>query len=193
MRAAASLVALLVVLATTQAWAAAPLQNSIGDLASELQTERSLCASMAREAKQAYSLAQYKSGLDRDTAALKAEMDARVYGVGHGRRETAEYYAQRLQILEAEQHAKDKDAADAFSTAGEKVAQCLVALKQKGKDRYVAFRQRHTKSSVRLQAETLMSAWLANVDEISTSSPDGGDASLAAWKAAKAHAEVSSL
>ena len=193
MRTTALLAALLFILAGTRAWAAVPLPYSIGDLASELQTERDVCANLAKEAKKAYSLAQYQSDLDRDTAALKAEMDARVYGVGHGRRQTAEYYAQRRESLEAEQRAKDEETEDAFSSAGETVAQCLVALEQKGKDKYIAFKQRHAESPVGLQAEALMVAWLTNVLEISTSEPDGGDASLAAWKAAKAHAEVTSL
>lgn len=183
---------LLAVLATNPVLGAPPL-NDIGGLASRLQHERDVCATMANEAKQAYSLSQYQSGLDRETAALKAEMDARVYGVGHGRRQTAEYYAQRLEAAEAEQRAKDEEAAAAFSTSGTEVAQCVVALKQTGKDVYVSFKQKHAKSPTLTQAGALMAAWLANVDEISTSMPNGGDASLAAWKAAKAQAEVSSL
>ena len=189
---AMAIATLLTALAVGPVFGASPPKD-IGGLASQLQAERGVCASMAKDAKQAYSLAQYKAGLDRETAALKAEMDARVYGVGHGRQQSTEYFAQLLQKAAAEQRAKDEQTAAAFSSSGDKVAQCVVALKQSRKDAYVAFKQKHTKSPLRAQAEALMAAWLANVDEINTSTPDGGDASLAAWKAAKAQAEVSSL
>ena len=168
-------------------------KETAADLASTLQTQRDVCTTMAAQAKSAYDLAQFKAGLERDTDALKVKMDARVYGVGHGSRQTAEYYAQRLQSVMAEQQVKDKATADDFRSAGEKVDQCLTALKEQGKATYVAFKARNVDKSVRTQAETLMTAWLANINEINTGSPNGSDSSFTTWKSAKVQAEVSSL
>ena len=184
---------LLALIATSTAWASTPKISTISDLASELQAQRETCSSMAMQAKKDYDFAIFQARLDRDTAALKAEMDARVYAVGHGRRQTTEYYAQLLQNVAAEQQAKDKANSDAFFAAGENVTRCIAQIKEQGKSIYVAFKQKPSSKSARHQAEALISAWLTNIDEINTSKPNGGDVSFNAWKAAKTQAEVSSL
>jgi hypothetical protein len=171
----------------------AATKTNLADLASVLQDQRDICAKLAADAKRTYSLAQYQSGLDRQTAALKAEMDARVYGVGHGRRETTAFYLDKMQQATSAQDAKDKEVSDAFAADTKSVAQCVSDIEQKGKASYVAFKQKHADKLMRSQAESLMTAWLANVGEISADSPDGGDATFGAWKEAKARAEVSSL
>jgi hypothetical protein len=148
---------------------------------------------MAAEAKRTHDLALYESNADLETADLKAEMDARVYAVGHGQRQTTEYYAQLLQNATAKQQAKDKVINDTFLAAGEKLKECVIELKEKGKATYVNFKKRSVNATVISQAETLMTAWLANVNEISTAAPNGEDPSFTAWKAAIAQAEVSAL
>jgi hypothetical protein len=183
----------VLVLASFGAVADAAGPTNVADLATALQGQRDVCAKMAADAKDAYSLAQYQSGLDRQTAALKAKMDARVYGVGHGGRETTEYYVQQMQNADSAQDAKDKAISDKFEASTKQVAQCVSSAEQQGKATYVAFKKHHTSKSARSEAEALMTAWLANVGEISTSSPNGSDDSYADWKTAKAHAEVSSL
>jgi hypothetical protein len=188
---AAACVAFALAVVGVTAVAATP--TNVADLASALQGQRDVCAKMAADAKDAYSLAQYQSGLDRQTAALKAKMDARVYGVGHGSRETTEYYIQQMQNANSAQDSKDKDVSDKFQASTKQVAQCVSDTEQKGKTTYVEFKKHHAGKSARAEAEALMTAWLANVSEISTGAPNGSDASYAAWKAAKAHAEVASL
>jgi len=175
------------------ATASAATLTNVASLASTLQDQRNVCAKMAADAKSSYSLAQYKSGLDRQTAALKAEMDTRVYRVGHGSRQATDYYIQQMQNANNAQNAKDRATSDEFMANTKKVEECVVDAKQQGTSTYISFKEHHVSKPVRAQAEVLMTAWLANVDEINTSSPDGGDASHTAWKAAKAHAEVSSL
>jgi len=184
---------LMLFLFAFDAAAVTPAQTTVADLAATLQAQRDVCAKMAADAKSTYSLAQYQSGLDRQTAAVKAEMDARVYGVGHGRQQTTDYNIQQIQNSENAQNAKDRSISDEYGASTQKVGQCVSDFEQKGKSIYVVFKQRHTNNSIRAQAESLMSAWLENMSEINTDTPNGSDTSYGAWKAAKARAEVSSL
>lgn len=167
--------------------------GSIGDLSETLQAQRDACANMAADAKRNYSLAQYQAGLDRQTAAVKAEMDARVYGVGHGRRETEAFYLQTMQDAEDAQKAKDKANSEEFNANSARVARCVSDAEQNGKSTYIAFKKGRSNDPARARAESLMSAWLENIREISAAAPNGGEPSYNAWKAAKARADVSSL
>ena len=168
-------------------------QRTAADLAATLQQQREVCASLAKEANQSFERAQFQARLDGDTARLKAEMDARVYGVGHGRQQTAEFYVSRLQRVSEEQSEKSKASSEAFKAAELEVDQCVADAKIAGKASYTAFKKAQVSPSVRKEAESLMSAWLTNISEITASKPNGEDESFNAWKAAKAHAEVSSL
>jgi hypothetical protein len=168
-------------------------QRTAADLAATLQQQREVCASLAKEAYQTFDLAQFQARLDGDNARLKAEMDARVYGVGHGRQQTADYYLSRLKSVSEEQAEKAKATSDAFTAAGLQVDQCVADAKKSGKASYTAFKKTQVSARVRKEAESLMSAWLTNISEVTSSKPNGEDESFNAWKAAKAHAEVSSL
>lgn len=166
---------------------------SVQDLADALTSSRDACVQQASQAASTASTANFKAGLDLQNAQLQAEMDARVYGVGHGRRETSEYLLDRMQQANAASAAETQRIADQLKTDSHAVLLCVDAAKAHGKSLYSAFKadKRHHRDMP--EAEALMTAWLTNMAEVTSGQPQGGDASLAAWKTAKAHAEVAGL
>jgi hypothetical protein len=103
-----------------------------------------------------------------------------------------QFLEDRLASDQAARNDKDKAIEDAYQAASQKVAQCVTDAVQQGKTDYVTFKT-HARKADLAEAEALMTAWLTNVREISTNSPEGGSDSAAAWKAAKSHAEVASM
>lgn len=163
----------------------------IGELASSLSNLRDTCSMQAQNASAAEQVAMFKAGLDAQSATTKAQMDAQVYNVGHGDRETRDFLLNRIQENNdaadaARQKINDKAKSDAAS-----VKECVASAEQQGKDAYIGFVKHHKKAAS--DAKPLMAAWLANLDEISFDTPIGTPQTAAAWKAAKADAEVAAL
>lgn len=165
----------------------------LSDLVAGLQGRRDYCAQMATTARDGYSSERRQSRLDLDSALLKAKMDTQVYGVGHGGRETADYYAQQTRNAITGQSAKDEASYAQFKTKSNEVKQCLADAEQQGKADYVLFKEGKASKAVQAQAAALITAWLTNLGEISTESPNGSEVTLTAWKSEKVRAEVSSL
>lgn len=173
--------------------ASAQSPASVQDLADALTSSRDACVQQASQAASTASTANFKAGLDLQNAQLQAEMDARVYGVGHGRRETSEYLLDRMQQANAASAAETQRIADQLKTDSHAVLVCVDAAKAHGKNLYSAFKAEKRHHRDMPEAEALMTAWLTNMAEVTSDQPQGGDASLAAWKTAKAHAEVAGL
>lgn len=169
-----------------------PTKSKISDLAASLQSYRDNCAKIAKDARDSYSVANFKSALDRENAIFKARADARVYSVGHGNKQTAEYLAQQMKEANAAQDAKDKAVLDSFSAEKKKVEACVAEAEEQGRLAYQAFKQdnKNDKSGI---ADSLMAAWLANIRDIDTATHNGSAASYATWQAEKAKADVSSM
>jgi hypothetical protein len=179
-------------LALTSVTGTAASQSKVDVLAASLAADRDNCAKMAKDAQSNHGLAIYQSSLDAQLDALRAKNDAQLYAMSHGSRESTEFLENRLDADQAARADTDKAIEAKYKADGQKVAQCVADAVQQGKDDYVAFRA-HARKADRGEGESLMTAWLANVREISTNSPEGSSASEAAWKAAKAHAEVASM
>ena len=166
-------------------------QPSVSDLSAQLSNLRETCSKQASTSSEANAEAEYKSALDMKIAQSKAETDAQVYAVGHGRKETRDYLLDQYQA--ADQASKEES--DAIAKKGKDDASavqvCVADAEQKGKALYSDFKR----SSKRAPhaADDLMTAWLANISEISFDKPTGTSETAAAWKTAKAHAELASL
>lgn len=182
---------MLLVSISTIAMAAPPA--SVQDLASALAAPRDACAQQAQRAASDANTANYKAGLDLQNAQLQAELDARVYSVGHGRTETRDFLLERTRQTNADSIATTQRIADKLHADSQAVLACVADAKAQGKNLYSTFKadRRHRRDMP--EAEALMTAWLTNVAEISTDQPQGSDESLAGWKKAKAHTEVAGL
>lgn len=167
--------------------------DSLSGLSEQLTAYRDACSKQAASANAEYSSAQYKASLDMDVAATQAKMDARVYAVGHGRRETRDFMLARLQQDQAAQEQQSNRIADKMKADSDSVKACVANAAQEGKAVYSDFRNSHRKADARAAAETLMTAWLTNLEEISFSAPNGSAATNAQWKTAKTHAEITDI
>lgn len=165
----------------------------INDLATELSSLRDNCANQADVAKSSFMTAEYKNSLDSQLATDTARMDARVYRVGHGGRETTQYLADRIQEEHAKVEQQHKKIVDKMDADTKSVIACVADAENQGKMKYSAFKASHKKKPQLSEAESLMTAWLTNLKEISTDHPQGSDETSAAWKTAKSHAEISDL
>ncbi|MGN6234979.1 hypothetical protein [Dyella sp.] len=165
----------------------------LAELSVALSAKRDACAQMAQTASNKADAAFLQVDLDRDTARRQVEMDTDVYRVGHGNSQTTDYMLQRM-----------REAADASAQQTERVAaqvaadrkavkQCVADALLAGKGQFSAFKADKKHKSQLAAAETLMAAWLANSGEITIGKPQGSPETLAAWKAAVARVEVSSL
>ena len=179
------------ILASAGLWAASP--QSVAELASGLAASRDACAQQAKQVADTAALANYQATLDLQNAQLKAQMDAQVYAVGHGGRETTRYLADRLQESSSASEQTTRGITDKLATGSQAVNACVARAQEQRKIDYSAFKADKRHRADMPEAQSLMTAWLTNVAEISTDSPQGSDESLAAWKAAKAHVEVSAL
>jgi hypothetical protein len=150
-------------------------ENSLSDFASHLDGLRSTCVNQAKTARSAEAVARYKESLDDELAAHARELNL----VNDPESEAEASSAKSKQI-------SDKSASDS-----QQVNNCVVSAEQNGKTLYSSFRKKNPRYSK--DAETLMTAWLANIDEVTFDHPIGSDLTDAAWKTAKAHAELSSL
>ncbi|TPG50684.1 hypothetical protein EAH75_04390 [Rhodanobacter glycinis] len=158
-----------------------------------MASARDACAQQAQQAAEGASTANYKAALDLQTAQTQAEMDAQVYGVGHGHRETRDFLSSRLQQASDASVAESQRIADKLSSDKQAVAACVTQAQMQGKADYSAFKADKRHKRAMPEAESLMTAWLTNLGEIDTGHPQGSDASLAAWRSAKTHTELSAL
>lgn len=164
---------------------------AISDLASLLSAKRDNCADMAQKAQSAFSTTAFQDSLTAQTEATRAQSDAQVYGVGHGGRETTQFLLARMQQSAADQAARAKANSDKLATSKQDVQQCVSDAEATGKSAFSDFKAAHVKHKPDVaEAESLTTAWLVNLDEISTEHPQGGDISKAAWASAKAHASL---
>lgn len=173
--------------------AVASSQSTVLDLARALDDARDPCAQQAQRAAQDASTANFKASLDLKTAQMQAEMDARVYGVGHGRRETREFLLDRMHGNSVAATKEMQRISDGLGAINLDVQVCLAVARTKGKAEYSAFKADKRHKSDMPEADSLMTAWLTNIGEIDIDHPQGGESSLAAWKSARAHAELSAL
>lgn len=173
--------------------AQASTQDPLSGLATSLTAGRDACALQAKDASTAAATANFKASLDLQGAQAQAEMDARVYGIGHGRRETRNFLIDRLQQATQASIAESAQIADKLAADSEAVKSCVATAEAKGKAEYSAFKANKRHGKQLPEAEALMTAWLTNVGEIDVGHPQGGDASLAAWNTAKVHVEIAGL
>ena len=167
--------------------------SKLSGLASTLAGLSGACEAKAQAAKMASSTALYQNSLDSQLAIDRAQMDARVYGVGHGGRETTEYLADQLQNGQNKVEADRAKIAEKLTSDRRDVESCVSDAETQGKNRYSSFKADHKRKSDISDAESIMTAWLTNLKEISVDTPQGSEATNAAWKTAKAHAEISDL
>lgn len=168
--------------------------SGVTTLLPQLTKLRDHCAQIAKKAADKHALDQYQVGLDLQLAQTQAQMDARVYGVGHGSRETRDFYLSRLQSATDQSTRTDNKIAAEYAKSGDDVAACVKSAESDGRFAYTSFKsEKGNKPSAKIDAESLMTAWLANLEEISLTSPDGSDGTSAQWKTAKARAEVDSM
>lgn len=167
--------------------------TTVQDLSVALGQKRDACANLAQEASNKADAAFLQVDLDRDTARRQVEMDANVYGIGHGRSQTTEFMIQKMREAAAASEEQTKRVSDQVTSYRHEVEQCVSDALVAGKALFSTFKldKKHKKSLP--EAETLMTAWIANSSEISIGKPQGSPETLAVWKSAKAHAEVSSL
>jgi hypothetical protein len=166
-------------------------QPSISALSSSLSSLRDTCAKQAKDASDAQANAQFDSAQQLKTAQVKAQMDAQVYGVGHGSRETNEYLVQRLQEVNQDSQSNDEKIIAQGDADSKAVQACVADAQQKGKTLYSDFKKQNKRSPH--AADDLMTAWLSNIEEISFEKPSGSAETAAAWKTSKAHAELAAL
>jgi hypothetical protein len=169
-------------------WASSP--GSLDELVSGLTALRDNCSQKAQQAKSDFSMATFKEGLTEDADRQQATMDARVYAVGHGDRETTAYLANRLQENSANQAQRSKAISDKLAADKQAVQACILDARERGKANYSSFKADPKRKRYLSEAESLMTAWLTNVDEITTDQPEGSDISKANWNTAKSHAEL---
>ncbi|TAM57205.1 MAG: hypothetical protein EPN49_15810 [Rhodanobacter sp.] len=180
-----------VVLLTSPFVAMCASKSGLTDLSASLSGLRDTCANQASSASSAEADAQFKSVQDLKTAKFKVQMDSQVYGIGHGSRETRDYMLQQMQSAQQNFEAQsDSIAAKGKSDASDVLA-CVADAEQKGKALYSDFKKRNKHAAS--AAESLMTAWLANVDEITFDTPNGSSSTAEAWKTAKTRAELDAL
>lgn len=151
------------------------------------------CSDMAQKAHDKYALAQYKSGLDLETGQNKARLDAQLYGIGHGGRETRDYYLERSQEELEKNMQADKQIKAEYESAKRSVQACVQTSETEIRHAYAGLKEsKGIKRADLEEAEDLVTAWLANMDEISPDTPQGSESNAARWKAAKARAELRS-
>jgi hypothetical protein len=166
--------------------------KGISEFSASITSLRDTCAKQAKDVSNADALAQYQSAIDRKTALNQAQIDAQVYGAsGNGSRETRDYAIERMQEASQGSDAKDAKIADKVKTDTAAVLACVANAEGQGKALYSDFKKHHKRDAS--AAESLMTAWLTNVDEISFSAPNGSDATNSAWNTAKTHAELAAL
>lgn len=182
--------AVLVAMAVFASNAGAVAPSSLENLASNLTALRDACSQQAQKAKSDFSTATFQESLQLDADRDQAQMDARVYAVGHGNRQTQTYLLDRLQENSANQAARSKVISDKLSTDKQAVQACVADAREKGRAGYSSFKSDPKNKRLFGEAESLTTAWLTNVDEITTDQPQGGDASKANWNTAKSHAEL---
>lgn len=181
-------------LAVTAILVAAPAiaqnKNNAMQLANELEKISDVCSSKASAFYHEESLAETKLRLDSDLERMQIRQDAEVYGVGHGRQQTQNYYLERLGQKQASDREKSAQLAEGRRQSQEEVAACVTDALDKGKSLYSSFKK--NKKTAEL-ANQVMTSWLVNTQTIGKGSPRGTRESEADWKKAKASAELDSL
>ncbi|MDR3446016.1 hypothetical protein [Dyella sp.] len=170
--------------------ARAEAPTTLGGLVDQLGTLRDACADQAKKASSDYATAAYSESLQVETDRQKAQMDAQVYAVGHGSRESSDYLIARMNQDISAQAERQKVMASKFATDKDAVQTCVTDAASRGKSEYGAFKGNPKLKSQHSEAEKLVTAWLANVEEISTSQPQGSEVTKASWSTAKAHAQL---
>jgi len=168
----------------------APPPNNLSDLAQTLSDMRDNCSKLSHDAHSSFSAANYQASLDSDLAQAKARNDVELYGMSHGHQEATRYMLDRLQEDAQNDVAKRKEIGDKLASDGEQVRSCVKDAEQQGKALYSTFKSHHKRLAA--AAESLVTAWYTNLDEIDVDHPDGSDETHAAWKTAQTHAELSS-
>lgn len=172
-------------------YAAAP--DDLSGLASQLAGYRDACATQAATANIDYSTAQYQASLDMGVAATQARMDAKVYRVGHGSKETRDFQLARLHGDTSAQGQKLQQIEAKKDADSKQIVACVAGAEQRGKAAYADFIASHHGKRAKGDAAALMTAWLTNMEEITFDTPHGSAATDAQWKTAKSHAEIAAI
>jgi len=170
--------------------AAAAQAVSFSDLVSTLSTKRDACAEIAQKAQSDFSTAAFNDSLTAQTDAQKSRIDAQVYAVGHGNRETTQFLIARMQQDATTQADRAKANSDRLAAARTAVQQCVSDAEAAGKAAFASFKADQKHKSAVSEAEQATTAWLVNLQEITTDHPQGGDTSKENWAAAKARASL---
>lgn len=164
-------------------------------LAMNLGKLRDSCSSDAAKRARENEMASFQARLDSDSARTKIEMDAQVYGVGHGRRATTEYLLEQYRLQAAGDADKAQKQADKSRMDTEAVAKCVERAVAEGKATYAMWKNMNKAKGKAAgdEARDVMTAWMVNTQSITLGAPNGTSESKAAWEKAKAHAELGSL
>lgn len=164
-----------------------------GKLATKLDEIREPCSTDASKRANENSIAAYKEKLAAGTARLDIEMDAKVYAVGHGSRETTQYMLERYRQNAEDDKAKAEARAEKSRQDAKAVALCIAEAEASGKSIYVGFKGGKRTKAMLDEANSVMTTWLVNIRTITLDAPKGSDQSKSDWEKAKTQAELGSL
>jgi hypothetical protein len=163
--------------------------QGLGALAESLEGIGKKCHDLASEYGSANKSELFKAELDEKLESQRMRNDVDVYSVGHGRQQTTQYMLSRMQQqAEAAANASSQRAA-VFEQRAKEVESCTVSAAAEGKALY-ASRPAKAKTA---SASDLMSAWLVNIESVTSQWPDGRDESRQVWEREKSRAELDSL
>jgi hypothetical protein len=190
-----TLILTLLAFVAQQAVADAPpaAPKSVSELSASLSSLSEACSATAADFASADHEAIFKSGEDRQLAALQIRTDTQVYGVSHGNRETTEYMVDRMKAQADSDAEASKQLAAKMEDEANQVTACITSAEDHGKALYSGFKTSRRKNQKMDEANSLMTAWLVNLKTISKQTPKGSDEARTAWQGAKAHAELDGL
>jgi hypothetical protein len=167
--------------------------ESLSDLASGLSRLRDSCAKKALDTRTRFADAEMDSVNNLKLAQQQAEIDSRVYAVGHGRSQTLDYYSRQLQAADDAQRSSHQANSDQYNKNKAEVESCISSARSVGENAYRSFKSNKKNSKNLTSAQYLMAAWLGNLNEINPDQPDGSDATKAEWTRQKSLATVNDL
>lgn len=168
----------------------ASAKETLGTFATNLASLRDDCAKQAQSARDTNTKAEFEAQLDSQKEQYQAKLDAQVYAVGHGGRETTQYYLDRSMAASRRDAAKSKAISDQLMAGEQAVKQCVADAEQKGKNAYAYYKDNRADRKQDKNAESLIVAWMSNLEEISVDTPQGSDATKTAWNTERIKAQL---
>jgi len=164
--------------------------ESLSTFATNLALLRNDCAKQAQAIRDANQQATFKEQLDLESDQQKARLDAQVYAVGHGSRETTQYYLDRSMAASKKDAARSEAISNQFKAGIQATKQCVIDAKQKGKNAYAYYKDNRENRKQDGEAQSLIVAWMANLEEISVDNPQGTESTKTAWNTERIKAQL---